>query len=42
MFVADGKHKLTFRAPATGDYRIYVIGANHKTGAFHLTVTENP
>ena len=34
--------RITYRASATGMYRIFAISHNGKIGAFHLTVTENP
>jgi predicted Zn finger-like uncharacterized protein len=34
--------RITYRANATGMYRILAISHNGKIGAFHLTVTENP
>jgi predicted Zn finger-like uncharacterized protein len=34
--------RITYRAIAAGQYRILAISQNGKTGAFHLTVTENP
>ena len=34
--------RITYRANATGMYRIFAISHNGKVGPFQLTVTENP
>lgn len=41
-FLGQEKHRTNFRAPANGVFRVYIVAANHRTGQFHLVVTENP
>ncbi|MBI1833111.1 MAG: trypsin-like peptidase domain-containing protein [Planctomycetes bacterium] len=34
------KHRTNFTAPASAVYRVNIIAANHRTGQFHLVITE--
>src|SRR5262249_51147025 len=42
MQVAQGNDRVSYRATVNGTFRIHAIARNHKLGAFHVTVVENP